>query len=179
MAAPGWGWRRCTGERWRGSPSRRSMRSRRSGTRGGRGRVLPRCSSHCRTPFVLPRRCCPGLLSSCPGATVLAYSLRLLPSATPCRSAAHGHLGATRALIRWGASVSCRCNLFLEDGQVGSGGDCPSDGPASCPAPVFPPTLHRGGGPPFCPFFGHQAQSSLTQVAPPTAFPTRALLLFG
>lgn len=37
-------------------------------------------------------------------------------------AAAQGHLAATRALLKWGASVTVRCNLFLEDGhQVGVG----------------------------------------------------------
>ncbi|GAB4823470.1 hypothetical protein N2152v2_010516 [Parachlorella kessleri] len=32
-------------------------------------------------------------------------------------SAAHGHVEVTQALIKWGANVSARCNLFLEQGQ--------------------------------------------------------------
>lgn len=36
-------------------------------------------------------------------------------------AASHGHLAAAQALIRWGATITARCNLFLEERGQASG----------------------------------------------------------
>lgn len=47
-------------------------------------------------------------------------------------AAAQGHLEAAQALLNWGASVTARCSLFLEDGQVGQLTSSPASPAALC-----------------------------------------------